>query len=68
VINPPQAAILAVGAVRRRPVVDDAGEIVARETVQLSLACDHRIVYGVDGARFLARLRDRLQQPLSLLL
>jgi pyruvate dehydrogenase E2 component (dihydrolipoamide acetyltransferase) len=68
VINAPQAAILAVGAVRRRPVVDDAGEIVARQTVQLSLACDHRIVYGVDGARFMARLRDRLQQPLSLLL
>jgi pyruvate dehydrogenase E2 component (dihydrolipoamide acetyltransferase) len=68
VINPPQAAILAVGAVRRRPVVDDTGEIVARETVQLSLACDHRIVYGVDGARFMARLRERLEQPLSLLL
>ena len=68
VINAPQAAILAVGAVRRRPVVDDAGEIVARQTVSLSLACDHRIVYGVDGARFMARLRDRLQQPLSLLL
>jgi pyruvate dehydrogenase E2 component (dihydrolipoamide acetyltransferase) len=68
VINPPQAAILAVGAVRQRPVVDDAGAIVARETVQLSLACDHRIVYGVDGARFMARLRERLEQPLSLLL
>ena len=68
VINPPQAAILAVGAVRRRPVVDDAGAIVARQTVQLSLACDHRIVYGVDGARFMARLRERLEQPLSLLL
>jgi pyruvate dehydrogenase E2 component (dihydrolipoamide acetyltransferase) len=68
VINPPQAAILAVGAVRRRPVVDEAGEIVARQTVQLSLACDHRIVYGVDGARFMARLRERLEHPLSLLL
>jgi pyruvate dehydrogenase E2 component (dihydrolipoamide acetyltransferase) len=68
VINPPQAAILAVGAVRRRPVVDGAGEIVARQTVQLSLASDHRIVYGVDGARFMARLRERLEHPLSLLL
>jgi pyruvate dehydrogenase E2 component (dihydrolipoamide acetyltransferase) len=68
VINPPQAAILAVGAVRRRPVVDEAGAIVARQTVQLSLACDHRIVYGVDGAQFMARLRERLEQPLSLLL
>jgi pyruvate dehydrogenase E2 component (dihydrolipoamide acetyltransferase) len=68
VINPPQAAILAVGSVRRRPVVDDAGEIVARDTVQLTLACDHRILYGVDGARFMARLRELLESPLSLLL
>jgi pyruvate dehydrogenase E2 component (dihydrolipoamide acetyltransferase) len=68
VINPPQAAILAVGAMRRRPVVLDSGEIAARETVQLTLACDHRIVYGVDGARFMARLRGLLEQPLALLL
>jgi pyruvate dehydrogenase E2 component (dihydrolipoamide acetyltransferase) len=68
VINPPQAAILAVGAMRRRPVVADSGEIVARQTIQLALACDHRIVYGVDGARFLARLRELLEHPLSLLL
>jgi pyruvate dehydrogenase E2 component (dihydrolipoamide acetyltransferase) len=63
VINPPQAAILAVGAMRRRPVVLDSGEIAARETVQLTLACDHRIVYGVDGARFMARLRGRGAPP-----
>ena len=68
VINAPQAAILAVGSLRRRPVVDDAGAIVARDTVQLSLACDHRIVYGVDAARFMARLRELLEHPLSLLL
>jgi pyruvate dehydrogenase E2 component (dihydrolipoamide acetyltransferase) len=68
VINPPQAAILAVGAMRRRPVVVESGEIVARQTIQLTLACDHRIVYGVDGARFLARLRELLEHPLSLLL
>jgi pyruvate dehydrogenase E2 component (dihydrolipoamide acetyltransferase) len=68
VINPPQAAILAVGALRRRPVVLESGEIDARETVQLTLACDHRIVYGVDGARFMARLRELLEQPLTLLI
>ena len=67
VINSPQAAILAVGALRKRPVVLDSGEIVARDTVQLALACDHRIVYGVDGAQFMARLRELLQAPLSLL-
>jgi pyruvate dehydrogenase E2 component (dihydrolipoamide acetyltransferase) len=68
VINPPQAAILAVGSMRPRPVVDENGEVVARQTVQLSLACDHRIVYGVEGARFIARLRELLERPLSLLL
>ena len=67
VINSPQAAILAVGALRKRPVVLDSGEIVARDTVHLALACDHRIVYGVDGAQFMARLRELLQAPLSLL-
>ena len=68
VINAPQAAILAVGALRRRPVVAEDGTIVAAPTIHLSLACDHRILYGADGARFLARLRDLLQTPLGLLL
>jgi pyruvate dehydrogenase E2 component (dihydrolipoamide acetyltransferase) len=67
VINPPQAAILAVGSLRPRPVVSESGEIVARPTVMLSLACDHRIVYGADGARFLTRVRELLEKPLSLL-
>ena len=66
VINPPQAAILAVGSVRPRPVVDDSGAVVARPTVLLTLACDHRIVYGADGAAFLARLADLLERPLLL--
>jgi pyruvate dehydrogenase E2 component (dihydrolipoamide acetyltransferase) len=68
VINPPQAAILAVGSLRRRPVVDESGAVVARATVVLTLACDHRIVYGVDGARFLARVSELLERPLSLLM
>jgi pyruvate dehydrogenase E2 component (dihydrolipoamide acetyltransferase) len=67
VINPPQAAILAVGSLKPRAVVDDAGSVVARPTVHLTLACDHRILYGADGARFLARVRDLLQKPVALL-
>jgi pyruvate dehydrogenase E2 component (dihydrolipoamide acetyltransferase) len=68
IINPPQSAILAVGAIRRRAVVDEAsGEIVARPTLQLSLACDHRVLYGADGARFLTYVRELLERPLSLL-
>ncbi|MHB1570348.1 MAG: dihydrolipoamide acetyltransferase family protein, partial [Solirubrobacteraceae bacterium] len=68
VVNPPQAAILAVGSLRRRPVVDESsGEVVARETIELTLACDHRILYGADAARFLARVRELLERPLAML-
>jgi pyruvate dehydrogenase E2 component (dihydrolipoamide acetyltransferase) len=68
VINPPQAAILAVGSLKRRAVVDEDGELVARPTILLSLACDHRVLYGADGARFLAGVRRLLEHPQSLLL
>jgi pyruvate dehydrogenase E2 component (dihydrolipoamide acetyltransferase) len=68
VINPPQAAILAVGALKKKPVVDDSGRIVARDMMTVSLICDHRILYGADGAEFLARVRQLLEQPLALAL
>jgi pyruvate dehydrogenase E2 component (dihydrolipoamide acetyltransferase) len=69
VINPPQAAILAVGSLKRRPIVDEpSGELVVRPTLILTLACDHRILYGVDGARFLSRVRELLERPHTLLL
>jgi pyruvate dehydrogenase E2 component (dihydrolipoamide acetyltransferase) len=68
VINPPQAAILAVGSLRARPVVLEGGELTARPTVNLSLACDHRVLYGADGARFLDRVRDLLERPDALVL
>jgi pyruvate dehydrogenase E2 component (dihydrolipoamide acetyltransferase) len=66
VINPPQAAILAAGAVRPAAVPRD-GAIVAVTQMTLTLTCDHRIVYGADAARFLADVRDRLQDPPGLL-
>jgi pyruvate dehydrogenase E2 component (dihydrolipoamide acetyltransferase) len=68
IINPPQASILTVGALAKRPAVDDNGRIVARDQMSLSLVCDHRILYGADGAQFLARVRELLEQPLSLAL
>ena len=63
ILNPPQAAILAVGAVARRPAFDEGGNVVARDLMNATLVCDHRIVYGADGARFLARVRELLEQP-----
>jgi pyruvate dehydrogenase E2 component (dihydrolipoamide acetyltransferase) len=67
VINPPQAAILAVGAMTPTPVVRD-GEVVVRNIMRLTLACDHRILYGADAAEFLGRIRERLESPLQLAL
>ena len=67
VINPPQAAILAVGAIRERPVVRD-GVVVTAHTMRVNLACDHRILYGAEGAEFLSRVRSLLEEPFSLAL
>lgn len=60
IINPPQAAILAVASILPRPAVDQ-GSIVIKPIVTLSLSFDHRIVDGAPAARFLGRLRDMLQ-------
>jgi pyruvate dehydrogenase E2 component (dihydrolipoamide acetyltransferase) len=67
VINPPQAGILSVGAIEERPVVRD-GEITTAHLMGLNLACDHRILYGADGAEFLGRVRELLEEPLGLAL
>jgi pyruvate dehydrogenase E2 component (dihydrolipoamide acetyltransferase) len=68
IINPPQAAILTVGKLEKQPAVDDKGKVIARDQMVLTLVCDHRILYGADGAQFLARVKDLLEQPLSLAL
>jgi pyruvate dehydrogenase E2 component (dihydrolipoamide acetyltransferase) len=67
VINPPQAAILAVGQMEPRAVVRD-GEIVARNIMTITLVCDHRILYGAEAAQFLARIRALLEHPIALAL
>ncbi len=67
VINPPQAAILAVGAIAERAVVRN-GELGTAHLMSVNLACDHRILYGAEGAEFLARVRTLLEEPLLLAL
>jgi pyruvate dehydrogenase E2 component (dihydrolipoamide acetyltransferase) len=68
IINPPQASILTVGKLEKRPAVDENGRVVACDQMTLSLVCDHRILYGADGAKFLARVKELMEQPLSLAL
>ena len=62
IINPPQAAILAVGAVRSVPTVRD-GELATQQLMSVTLSCDHRILYGAEAARFLSRLGALLGNP-----
>jgi pyruvate dehydrogenase E2 component (dihydrolipoamide acetyltransferase) len=67
IINPPQAAILAVGEIVERPVVRD-GSIAIAHVMTATLSCDHRIVYGTDGAAILGRIRMLLEEPALLAL
>jgi pyruvate dehydrogenase E2 component (dihydrolipoamide acetyltransferase) len=67
IINPPQAAILAVGELRELPVVR-AGLLVPGSRMSIVLSCDHRILYGAQAAQFMARIRQLLEQPVNLLL
>jgi len=67
IINPPQAAILAVGAIVKKPVVNAQDQIVVGHRMSISLSGDHRVVDGAAGAEFLATIRKSLESPSSLL-
>ncbi len=67
VINPPNAAILAVGAVKERPIVR-AGQLAVAKTMRATLSCDHRVLNGIEGGRFLEELKGILENPVTLLL
>jgi pyruvate dehydrogenase E2 component (dihydrolipoamide acetyltransferase) len=67
IVNSPQAGILAVGAITDKPVVKNS-EIVPGKVMEMTLSCDHRILYGADGAEFLAEVRRLLEEPIGLAL
>jgi pyruvate dehydrogenase E2 component (dihydrolipoamide acetyltransferase) len=66
VINPPEAAILAVGAVTPKPVVRD-GQVVVRQMMRVTMSCDHRVIDGATGARFLQTFKRILENPLLMI-
>ena len=68
IVDPPQAAILAVGGARREPFEDDADRIGFRDVITVTITCDHRVVYGAHAAQFVSRVRELLEQPLALTL
>lgn len=66
IINPPDACILAVGKIAATPVVEN-GQVVVRQLLKLTLSCDHRVVDGAVGARFLQTLKAYLENPVTML-
>jgi len=67
VINPPEGAILAIGAMAPKPVVRD-GQVVIRQTMRVTMSCDHRVVDGATGAKFLQTFKQITENPLFLFL
>ena len=67
IINPPEAGILAVGGVEETPVVVD-GEIVVQPRMRITMSCDHRVIDGAQGSRFLQTLKAMLEEPAAILL
>ena len=68
IINPPQAMILAIGAIVKKPVVNAKNEIVVGQRLAIGLSADHRVVDGAVGAQYLAELRALLESPALMLL
>jgi len=68
IINPPQAAILAVGSVIKKPVVGNQDQIVVGHRLGFTLCCDHRVLDGATGARFLQELRKLIENPTLMLI
>ena len=67
IINQPNSAILSVGSINQKPIVKD-NEIVIGNLMKLTLACDHRTVDGVTGAKFLQTLKEIIENPVRLLI
>lgn len=67
VINPPEAAIIAVGTIRHEPIVEN-GELTVGRRMRFTMSCDHRAIDGATGAKFLATLKRTLESPLTMLL
>ena len=67
IINPPQAAILAVGATIPTPAVDAKGQVVVQPRMKMTMSCDHRVIDGAMGAQFLQTLVGYIEDPLNML-
>ncbi len=68
IINPPQALILSIGSIVKKPVVDAKNQIVVGQRMSIGMSCDHRVIDGAIGAEYLAELRRLIENPALMLL
>ncbi|MEQ9505676.1 MAG: pyruvate dehydrogenase complex dihydrolipoamide acetyltransferase, partial [Hyphomonas sp.] len=68
IINPPEGMILSVGVGEKRPVVDEKGNVVVRTVMTVTLTCDHRVIGGAEGAKWLAAFKRYVETPQAMLL
>lgn len=67
IINPPASAILAIGSIQRKPIVDENDIIIVKNIAEFTLSCDHRVIDGAVGAEFLKTIKDYIENPIHLL-
>ena len=67
IINPPEAGIIAVGGIEETPVAED-GSVVVRPLMKVTMSCDHRVIDGATGSRFLQTLKEMLEEPAAVLI
>lgn len=67
IINPPDACILAVGKIKTIPAFDEKGNVKPTNVMTVTLSCDHRVVDGAKGAKFLQSLKKFLENPVTML-
>jgi len=68
IINPPDACIMAVGGIRKQPTLDDSGNLKVENRMKVTLSCDHRVVDGATGAKFLQNFKANLENPVNMLI
>jgi len=66
IINPPEAGIIAVGGIEETPVAED-GQVVVKPLMTVTMSCDHRVIDGATGSRFLQTLKEMLEEPAAIL-
>ena len=68
IINPPEGMIMSVGAGEKRPVVDEDGQLTAATLMSVTLTCDHRVIGGAEGAKWLQAFKRFVESPEAMLL